>query len=172
MGDEDTRKDEAAEGACTGPVEVQRAPTTGTVQQPVSARKMQAVTRVMEATYAGPLPPPDMLEQYSRAFPGCAERIVKMAEEQGHHRQALERVVIESKIQSERRGQWFAFVLGMAGIAGAVYLVTIGKSLEGFGVFLISLGSLVGAFLVAQRRQARELEDKRKGIEAARAHGG
>jgi len=95
-----------------------------------------------------------------------------MAEEQGHHRQALERVVIESKIQNERRGQWFAFILGMAGIAGAVYLVTIGKSLEGFGVFLLSLGSLVGAFLVAQRRQARELEDKRRDIEAARARGG
>lgn len=171
MGAEDTRKDEAAEETSTGPLEAQRPPAAGTSQQTAAAQKRRIVA--MEATaYTGPLPPPDMLEQYNRAFPGCAERIVRMAEDRLRHRQALEKSVVESKIRNERLGQWFAFILGMAGIAGAVYLVTIGKSLEGFGVFLFSLGSLVGAFLVAQRRQARELEDKRREIEAARAHGG
>lgn len=91
-----------------------------------------------------------------------------MAEDQLRHRQALEKSVIESKIRNERLGQWFAFILGITGIIGAVYLVAIDKPLAGFGVFLGSLGGLVSAFLIAQRRQARELDEKRKEIETAK----
>jgi uncharacterized membrane protein len=32
-----------------------------------------------------------MLAHYEQVFPGCAERIVKMAENQAEHRQGLER---------------------------------------------------------------------------------
>jgi uncharacterized membrane protein len=124
------------------------------------------------AEFAGPLPPPAMLEQYNRVFPGCAERIVRMAEEQAHHRQGLEQSVIQSKIANERRGQWFAFALGMAGVVGAVYLLATGRRLAGFGVFLVSLGGLVGTFIVTQRAQARELEEKRREAQTLRAPAG
>jgi uncharacterized membrane protein len=117
------------------------------------------------SSFSGPLPLPEMLEQYNRAFDGCAERIVKMAEDQSHHRRAIEKTVIESKIRSETRGQAFAFSLGLTGLASATYLVSIGRSVEGFGVFLVSLGSLVGVFLAAQRKQAKELEEKRSAID-------
>jgi uncharacterized membrane protein len=119
--------------------------------------------------FAGPLPPPAMLEQYNRVFPGCAERIIKMAEDQGRHRQGLEQAVVQSKIANERRGQVFAFVIGLTGILGAVYLVAIGRSLAGFGVFVGSLGSLIGVFIVAYRKQAQELPKKRGEAESVEA---
>ena len=102
-----------------------------------------------------------MLQQYNQVFPGCAERIIKMAEDQGRHRQGLEQAVVQSKIGNERRGQWFAFVLGMTGILGAIYLVAIGRNLAGFGVFV-----------VAQRKQAQELADKRREAESVRTPAG
>lgn len=107
-----------------------------------------------------------MLEHYNHVFPGCAERILKMAEDQAHHRQDLERSVVQAKIGTERRGQWFGFLLGLVGIAGGVYLVRSGQSITGFGVFLTSLGTLVGVFLYGQRKQAKELEGKRREVGA------
>jgi uncharacterized membrane protein len=38
-----------------------------------------------------------MLVQYNQAFPGCAERIVAMAERQAAHRQDIEKTAITSK---------------------------------------------------------------------------
>ncbi len=35
---------------------------------------------ISAASFSGPLPPPVMLQQYNQVFPGCGERIVRMAE--------------------------------------------------------------------------------------------
>ncbi len=83
-----------------------------------------------------------------------------MAEDQAQHRRSIEKTVVDSRGHSESRGQFFAFVLGMTGVVGAVYLVSIGMSLAGFAVFLSSLGSLMGAFIYVQRRLQREQDRK------------
>src|SRR5258708_6290391 len=60
---------------------------------PKNARLMRAIVREVktELHYSGPLPPPEMLVGYNDAFPGCAERIVAMAERQSQHRQDMEK---------------------------------------------------------------------------------
>jgi uncharacterized membrane protein len=138
----------------------------GPVEQPATGQPQQIA--VAMAQFVGPLPPPAMLEHYNRVFPGCAERIIKMAEGQALHRQGLEQAVVQSKIDNERRGQWCAFVLGMTGVIGAVLLLAMGRDLAGFGIFVVSLGSLIGVFIVAQRTQAKELDEKRKNAQSVR----
>lgn len=106
-----------------------------------------------------------MLRSYEDVFPGCAERIVAMAERQSSHRQAIERDRIKATNKTEHWGQVFAFILAMSTILGGVYLISIGKDGTGLAAILTALGSLVGVFLYGKYTQTRELKQKRRPLE-------
>lgn len=103
-----------------------------------------------------------MLQQYNQIFPGCAERIVQMAESQASHRQDLERTVIHGNIRAERLGQIFAFIIAMSAIVGGVVLIMFGRDVEGLVAILAALGSLAGVFIYGRWRQERERDKKRR----------
>ena len=103
-----------------------------------------------------------MLAQYNTVFPGCAERIVKMAESQSEHRQRLEKSVIESNIKAEQRGQIFAFILGAIAIVGGIGLIGLGKDVQGLVAIIGALGSLVGIFIWGRWRKEKERERNRQ----------
>lgn len=71
--------------------------------------------------YSGPLPPPEVLENYDRIVPGAAKKIIAMALRQSRHRQELERKVIESDMRRSRDGLWVGGALSLTSILlGAV----------------------------------------------------
>jgi uncharacterized membrane protein len=83
-----------------------------------------------ESSFVGPLPPPAILEQYSRIIPNGGERIMRLAEEESLHRRTLEIKVIDGGIvddkarASERkRGQWFAFIIVVCTLLVAAFAV-------------------------------------------------
>jgi len=96
---------------------------------------------VVAAQFSGPLPPPAMLQGYASVFPGCAERIVAMAEAEQKERHSV-----------TRRGQVFAFLTAMTAIVGAIVLLALERGLAGFGVLLAGLAPLVAAFILSERR--------------------
>jgi uncharacterized membrane protein len=98
--------------------------------------------------------------KYNEAFPGCAERIVKMAETQATHRQMIEARALGAKIGNERVGQWMAFGIAMTAVAGAVWLMSIDRFEAGAVLFGSTLVSLVGLFLYGRIQQRRQLEEK------------
>jgi uncharacterized membrane protein len=106
-----------------------------------------------------------MLAQYNQVFPGCAERIVKMAEVQSEHRQHLEKTVIEGNVRAERFGQICAFILGVLAIIGGIALIAIGKDVQGLVAIISALGSLAGVFIWGRWRQERERDKKRQEAE-------
>ncbi|MCD4823919.1 MAG: DUF2335 domain-containing protein [Phycisphaerae bacterium] len=53
--------------------------------------------------FAGPLPPPVILDQYNNIIPDGAERIMVMAENQSLHRRQLEKQALEAEIEDKRR---------------------------------------------------------------------
>lgn len=84
---------------------------------------------------AGPLPPPQDLQEYEDVLPGLADRITKLAE--GHARNywkndRAQRITAIS-------GQILGFLLGTMLIAGGIWLVSQGH--EWIGV--LTLGSVV-----------------------------
>src|SRR5881397_935561 len=91
-------------------------------QQPAAPDQPVAITVFKAQGYSGPIPPPEMLARYNDAFPGCAEKIVAMAEGQAKHRQNLESRAILGKIKSEARGQWLGVIVVLACVASGVYL--------------------------------------------------
>ncbi len=109
---------------------------------------------VTEGRFSGPLPPPEVLKGYEEASVGAAERIISMAEKEQAHRHAQTDKELKSIVALTALGQVFAFVIGLAGILAGVFLIWSGKGIEGFGVFLTCLATLVGVYVYAKRREA------------------
>ena len=88
-----------------------------------------------------------------------------MAEKEQEHRHALEKTLPGLAMW----GQRFGFLLGLTGILGGIILAALGKSLTGFGVFLISLGSLVGVYMYGMRSEPTPPAGEKKGIQPSTA---
>jgi uncharacterized membrane protein len=106
--------------------------------------------------YSGPLPPPQMLEQYNKVVPNGAERIMAMAEKQLDHRHELESVVVNGRAGSERLGTHYAFILAILFGIGAVYLLKIGHSIAGVSVLIGEIVALAGVFIAGRYMQRTE----------------
>lgn len=116
--------------------------------------------RTSVSMYSGPLPAPEDLIRYNEAFPGCAERIVVMAEHQSDHRRGLESRVVDQNIKHDHRGQTLGFVIALVGIVGSMVLMDRGQTASGLAVFFTMLSSLVGLFVTGKIAQRRELDQK------------
>ena len=110
--------------------------------------------------YRGPIPDPDMLREYNDIVNDGAERIVTQFEEQSRHRREIEKTVITGQISESKRGQIFAFIVGITGLG-----LAFTSALLGFNTFAITLASttivgLVSAFIVGKNIQKKDLEEK------------
>ena len=81
---------------------------------------------IVSAEWAGPLPPPSVLQAFDEVVENGAERIVRMAEKEQQHRINCESAELEASVKDFRRGQWLGAALTAACIAGTVYSVYIG----------------------------------------------
>jgi uncharacterized membrane protein len=125
----------------------------------------QAVTEIthhsVTATmWGGPLPPPEQLEQYDKAFPGAAERIIAMAEKQAQHRQSLEASVIPDQQRQSSNGQKFAFVIALAGITGATLTGIFGSTWAAVAIAAGAMGVLTVSFVFGKNSQKQQLSSK------------
>jgi len=134
------------------PVPQSSAPTTESVRQ-IVRREIS-----MSATFSGPLPPPEILIQYNDALPNGAERIIVLAERQAEHRMTLERQVIEADIKRANSGLVAGFIVALAGLSAAVFLVHGGNAAAGTILGGLDLVSLVAVFVygTVSRRNERQ----------------
>ena len=116
------------------------------------------------ARFSGPLPPPEVLAKYNDALPGAAERIIAMAESQLHHRQGLEKAVIEANCKVQKSGPIYGFIICMTAILGGMYLVYVGKSTQGLAAIISALASLAVVFVVGRKKQQKELKEKSEAL--------
>lgn len=114
---------------------------------------------------SGPLPMPALLERYEKVLPGSAERIMKMAEDESHHRRSLDKEAIDLEKTSmqteaftERLGSIFALIIGIVCIVAGAFAAMNGS--EKFGITLVSgtLGSLVLAFILGRKSSGKTTE--------------
>jgi len=105
-----------------------------------------ALQKVEATSFAGPLPPPQILIQYDQIVPGCAERIISQWEGQSRHRQELEKKVIDADIQQSKLGAFLGFVVSLVTIGAGIFLAYIGQPMEGFAAIITALAGLIGAY--------------------------
>ena len=110
--------------------------------------------------YAGPLPHPETLAKFEQILPGSADRIIKQAEAQTQHRIEMEKKVVSADITKSYMGLAFAFIIGLVGILGGIYLATLGFDIYGPLLSGGSLVSLVAAFIYGTKSRKQERERK------------
>jgi len=120
----------------------------------------------IEASFSGPLPPPQILEHYEKIIPGLANRIVNMAEEQGRHRRKMEGKIIEAQIldskeeRIERRiGQILGFMIGFIALLISAYISINGSPITGSVIGGGALVSLVSVFVIGRRKEQFKKEE-------------
>jgi len=113
--------------------------------------------------HQGPLPHPQVLEQYERIHPGTAERILKQFEKQTEHRQAIELRVVEAQLERDkdevveiRRGQIFALIICLVAFTAATLIAILNPTTEGAvaggSIGGVTLVGLVTAFIVGRKK--------------------
>lgn len=141
-----------------------------TVQKNQNPQESLAKFVITAQQFSGPLPPPEILRRYNETVPGCAERIIAMAERQGAHRQGLESKVINSNIINERMGMLLGFALCVAALSAGTYLILQGKDATGIAAIIIALASPAAVFIYGKRKQAKDLQVRQQSIiEAAQS---
>ena len=115
----------------------------------------------VERIWAGPLPPPAVLEHYEQTLSGAADRILLMAEKQLEHRQLLEHEAVIANNRAQQRGVWPGFLLSLFVTGGGIAIILTGHSTAGLVAILSTLTALVGTFIYGRRSQRRELDRKR-----------
>jgi len=111
-------------------------------------------------SFSGPLPPPEVLEKYNQAMPGLAERIISMAEQQGRHRQEIEKTVINSNAFVQKVGPFLGFIVAMTAVIGGIVLILKGKDGYGLAAIITALASLAGVFIYGKKQQRKNLDEK------------
>jgi uncharacterized membrane protein len=123
-------------------------------------RIIKSVVVTMHKTHSGPLPDPDTLAQYSEIIPNGAERIMLMAEKQLDHRIKMENKVVSGQLFQSNLGQILAFLIGLAALVSATYVIISGHEWKGVVLGVGGLTSLVTAFIKGKAQQTKDLENK------------
>jgi len=115
--------------------------------------------------YQGPLPPPELFKKYEEILPGSAERILKMAEKQSNHRQAIEKRVVYSGTRNETLGVIFAFIIFITTIGLGCWLIYNDKKVGGLVTIVSAVLAGVGVFIYGKKSQKGQLNNKRKSLD-------
>jgi len=127
--------------------------TTSSKSQNVSISQVEA------SSFQGPLPPPQILNDYDQTVAGSAERIISLWENQVWHRQELEKKAIESDIKQSHYGAILGFIIAMSAIGSGTFLAYIGRPTEGIAAIISALVGLIGVYGWGsyQRRKERSI---------------
>ena len=113
-------------------------------------------------TFSGPTPPPEILREYEAILPGSADRIFTMAEAQQSHRIRLESLAVPARENRANRGQIFALIVALAGLAVAGLAISEGQQWAAIAIGGADLALLAGLFLNAKASGLRGLARKRE----------
>jgi uncharacterized membrane protein len=141
------------------PASTLEADLVGLVTDPESADRPRILERVLIEMFGGPIPPPQMLQDYEAAHPGTANRIVANWEAESVHRRQLERDeaahrwgmdarradiadrIATGDIRRADRGQLASIVLHGLMISGGIVLLAIGVDIAGYATLCGAIAS-------------------------------
>lgn len=83
-------------------------------------------TQIVSAQWAGPLPPPNVLNGFNDVVENGAERIFRMAEKEQEHRISYETAELNATRRDFRRGQVIGSLLALVCVSASVYSVHAG----------------------------------------------
>jgi uncharacterized membrane protein len=151
-----------ANGGSIEPIEAKLLEGLPKEHRPSALKAVSRYVQISHESYTSPIPPPSVLAQYDEILPGCADRILKMAESQERHRHNMESSVVRSNIMNERLGLFAALTLALILTLGSIGLIAINRPVEGLSIVLGETIVLVGSFYYAQHRLRQERKERLK----------
>jgi hypothetical protein len=76
----------------------------------------------------------------------------------------MERLVIESRTRYEGRAQILAAIIALLLGGGCIWLISIGKSVEGVAAIIVELVAMTAVFIYGRKRQEKELAEKKQAL--------
>lgn len=112
---------------------------------------------LLELSWRGPLPPPDVLRMFGEIDPNFPHRIMDHMEREQQHRHDMERASLDAEKEIVVRGhrrdqrvQWMAFVLTLLLIATGVGLTLGGHEAVAFTIFGTTIAAVATVFIVGR----------------------
>ncbi|MGK7344338.1 MAG: DUF2335 domain-containing protein [Candidatus Nitrospinota bacterium M3_3B_026] len=125
-------------------------PSTTPPEESLPHTAENIVKVLAEQRFSGPLPHPEVLQNYENVLPGLAERIVAMAEAEQKSRHTEETEALRGQLKYASRGQWFGFGISMAGLVVSGVVIFAGYP-WGAVISLTALTNLAGIFVGRHR---------------------
>lgn len=127
----------------------------------------QRTMRLIQSQFAGPVPPPEVLNEYGRINSSFPERIIKMAEKEQDHRHRYEEERLQAfKKESENdhklstRSMALAFSFAITCLLLSAYFAYLGIGIGAVICLLTTMGSVVYAFITKQKTANKDLEEE------------
>jgi uncharacterized membrane protein len=124
-----------------------------------------------QASFSGPLPPPQTLAAYDQTCPGAAERILAMAERQAAHRQGLEKMALHANVINERIGTCLGFLITLVAIGAGMWMLANGAEAAGVSTIIGAIAGLAGVFIYGKKKTVEERDRKLRQLNAPPANG-
>lgn len=131
-----------------------------------SKQKAMVVMASYEEKYSGPIPHPKHLEAYENICSGLADRLVKMAEAQQSHRFGIEDKAVTEQIGSNKRGQWFAFILAILLVLVCVFVMATVNSVVGIVMIAVIVIGIFALYKDGKMSISADLKNKKVSGEA------
>ena len=106
---------------------------------------------MQSASWQGPLPPPAQLAQFNEVVPGCAERIIRMAEQEGEHSREVQMRAVKATVIGQYIGQAFALLLAAGAMIASYFLAMADHDMVAAILGGTTLTTVVLAFLQRKR---------------------
>lgn len=116
------------------------------VRHAVVQKLSSVAIRISHESWEGAYPSPQALQRFEEVLPGSADRIFKMAEADLDNHHLHDREVARYM----HRGQIFGFILAAIALLGAIFLISIGKTITGTILGGAVLLPLVALFVTGQ----------------------
>jgi len=82
--------------------------------------------RLLQTRWAGPLPPPNLLEHYKDIQEDFPERLLQLTESEARHRREFNLKVLAAERQEVMIGQIFGLLVALAALVVTAYFVYLG----------------------------------------------
>ena len=119
-------------------------------KRPQEVQQHEEVQQVAYSeNYAGPLPPPDLLNQFDS---DTRAAIVSDFMAHSQHRRDMEHQALVQSVDLARRGQDRATVIAIGGLVVAAIVAVAGQPLWGVVLAVLDIGGGIGVSLFLRRR--------------------
>ena len=115
---------------------------------------------IQEQQFSGPIPPPVILEQYSKILPNAPERIIAMAEKQQNHEHQTIDQVVKYQVTLDKIGQKLGFATVIIIMVFGFYALYLGNTIITVASLMIAFAPLAKIFIFDKKVMKTNINKK------------